>query len=40
MPLPQLQHPLLDLFQHLVVLPVRGAAVLHQAGYSRFAVAP
>jgi hypothetical protein len=40
MRLPQFQHPLLDLLRHLVAVPVRGAAVLHQPGGSRFAVSP
>ncbi len=40
MRLPQPQHPLLDLLRQLVAVPVRGAAVLHQPGYARFAVPP
>src|SRR6266404_3441144 len=38
MRLPQLQHLLLDLLRHLVVMPVRGAAVFQQPGCSRFAI--
>ncbi len=38
--LPQLHHLLLDLFRHLIAMPVRGAALLDQAGCARFPVAP
>jgi hypothetical protein len=38
--LPQTKHLLLDLLWHLVVMPVRRAALLDQPGGSRFVVTP